>query len=167
MAEIWPPQITNLAAATAYRAAKDERVKLAPLRDPDRLLSASTFFAVWEPGGARQPLSHSASVTTFLFLSGDGMARCDEVAVPVRAGQMLVVPPGSVYSICNDGSERLYGVMTITPDDGFANFVRSGEPADLDAEDLAVLHIQPAPRAEPETFELEVLTSELARASSW
>lgn len=141
MAADQPPQITDLAAGGAFRISPGDTVKLAPLRDPDALYPASVFLEIWEPGGAQPPNSHPGSVETFLFLSGEGVAHCDGVASPVCAGQLLVLPPGSVHHIENTGTARMYAVTTMTPDAGFAALVRAGVPEPLEPEDLAVLGV--------------------------
>lgn len=139
MAAEYPPQITSIDTASAFRISHGDTVKLAPLRDPDELYPTSIFFEIWDPGGAQPPNSHPRSVETFLFLAGEGMASCDDVVTPVRAGQFLVLPPGSVHYIRNSGPGRLYAITTMSPDEGFAALVRAGEPEPLDSEDLAVI----------------------------
>lgn len=138
MAAGQPPQLTDVAATIAFRISAGDTVKLAPLRDPDALYPASVFFEIWDPGGAQPPNSHPGSVETFLFLSGEGMAYCDDLASPVGAGRFLVLPPRSVHHIRNTGPGRMYAITTMTPDAGFAAMVRAGVPEPMDPEDLAV-----------------------------
>ena len=141
MAADQPPQVTDLTPASAFRISPGDTVKLAPLWDPDGLYPASVFFEIWEPGGAQPPNSHPGSVETFLFLSGEGVAYCDDAVCPVYGGRFLVLPPRSVHHIRNTGSERMYAITTMMPDAGFAALVRAGVPVPLDPEDLAVLDV--------------------------
>ena len=116
-----------------------DTVRLATLVRPDDGADTSVFFEIWEPGGAQPSNSHPDSVETFLFLSGEGEAYCDDAISSVQAGQLLVLPPRSVHRIENTGPGRLYAITTMTPDAGFAALVRAGVPEPLDSEDLAVL----------------------------
>lgn len=138
MAADRPAERHRVASATAYRISPADTVKLAVLRRPDDHYDASVFFEVWEPGGAQPPNGHPRSVETFYFLAGSGVAYCDDVATPVAAGDLLVLPARSVHRIVNTGPGRLYAVTTMTPDDGFAALVTSGTEVPLDADDLAV-----------------------------
>ena len=76
---------------------------------------------------------------TFLFLRGTGRAYCDEFELDVRAGQLLVLPAGSLHRIENSTDAKLYAITTMAPDDGFAALVNRGETAPLDDEERAVL----------------------------
>jgi mannose-6-phosphate isomerase-like protein (cupin superfamily) len=96
-------------------------------------------FEVWDPGGSQPPNSHPDSVETFWFLAGEGIAISDGQEVPVRAGQFLVLPPGTVHQIRNTGPGRLYAITTMLPDHGFAELITNGPADRLDAADLAVL----------------------------
>lgn len=129
----------DAASAPCHRISANDSVKLALVQEPATAEHPSVSFEVWEPGGA-QPLNfHPRSVETFWFLCGHGVAECDGVETEVRAGQLLVLPPGSVHRIRNTGASRLYAVTTMTPDDGFADLITQGPTDHLDADDLAVL----------------------------
>lgn len=141
-----PAELHDAAAAVAHHIAAGDTVKLAVVRAPDAAYDASVLFEVWEPGGAQPPNSHANSVETFWFLSGEGVATSDGVEQPVRAGQLLVLPAGSVHHIRNTGTGRLYAITTMTPDDGFAALVERGPVTELDAADLAVLGRSPGGR---------------------
>jgi mannose-6-phosphate isomerase-like protein (cupin superfamily) len=131
-------ELIDVAAAPCYRIAAGDTVKLAVVRPPDGLWDATVVFEVWDPGGAQPPNSHPGSVETFWFLAGEGVATSDGAEVPVRAGTLLVLPPGSVHHIRNTGPGRLYAVTTMVPDAGFAALVAAGVPDRLDAHDVAV-----------------------------
>lgn len=123
----------------AHRITAGDTVKLAVLAGPEDGLDHSVLFEIWEPGGAQPPNSHPSSVETFLFLVGSGEAESDGVTTPVRAGDLLVLPAGTVHRIRNIGTGRLYAITTMIPDEGFAALVQKGPPADLDDADIAVL----------------------------
>lgn len=132
-------ELHDLADAVWHRISPGDSVKLAVVRPPADPADTSVCCEVWEPGGAQPPNSHARSVETFWFLHGEGVAECDGVERPVRAGQFLVLPPGSVHRIRNTGAGPLAAITTMAPDDGFAALVQRGPTADLDAAEQAVL----------------------------
>ena len=134
-----PATLHDGADRTCHHITAGDTVKLAVVRGPDDEYDASVLFEIWEPGGAQPPNSHPDSVETFWFLRGEGIATSDGVEHPVGAGQLLVLPAGSVHHIRNTGAGRLYAITTMTPDGGFAALVERGPEATLDEDDLAVL----------------------------
>jgi hypothetical protein len=72
-------------------------------------------------------------------LRGEGIASCDGTEVPVKAGDILVLPAMSVHFIRNTGGGRMYSITLMSPDDGFAALVRRGPLAATDDEDRAAL----------------------------
>ena len=54
-------------------------------------------------------------------------------------GDSFLARRGQTHRIVNAGPGRLYALCTMIPDDHFAALIRAGVPAELDAEDLAVL----------------------------
>ncbi len=123
----------------AHHITEGDRVKLAVLATPEDGIDHSVLMEIWEPGGAQPPNSHPRSTETFYFLRGEGEAESDGETAPVRAGQLLVLPPGTTHRIRNTGRQRLYAITTMLPDEGFADLVRHGPPAELDDADLAVI----------------------------
>jgi mannose-6-phosphate isomerase-like protein (cupin superfamily) len=136
---VWTAEVHDAAAIDGHVIAPGDSVRLGVIRRPHGSYDASVLFEVWEPGGAQPPNSHPHSVETFWFLAGEGVATSDGVETPVRAGQLLVLPPGSLHHIRNTGEGRLYAITTMTPDDGFAALVERGPLAPFDPDDLAVL----------------------------
>jgi len=134
-----PPQLFDVATATARFISRGDTVKLALLRGPDHVHDVSVFLEIWEPGGAQPPNSHPRSVETFLFLRGSGTAYCDDTVVDVQAGQLLVLPARSLHRIESSPDAKLYAITTMAPDDGFAALVLRGELAPLDDDERAVL----------------------------
>ncbi len=123
----------------SYRISPGDTTRLVVLASPADGVAHSLFLEIWEPGGSQPPNTHPDSVETFVFLAGSGVAHCDGVSTPVAAGDVIVLPATSVHQVVNLGAERMYSITLMTPDDGFADLVRSGEPVPLDEDDLAVL----------------------------
>jgi mannose-6-phosphate isomerase-like protein (cupin superfamily) len=135
------PVVRRLVDADCWRIAVGDTTRLAALAEPTPDGGGcSVFFEIWDPGGSQPPNSHPDSDEVFTFLAGAGVAHCDGHQVAIGAGDTLVLRAGSVHRIENTGPDRMYAVVTMVQDHGFAAFVRRGVPAPLDAEDLAVLH---------------------------
>ncbi len=94
---------------------------------------------IFDVGGKTPPNMHPVGQEMFFVLQGEGIARCDDRAVTLRAGDSLLVRPGAEHVIENTGPGRLYCLQVMVPNDEFAELIRNGTPAELDAEDLAVL----------------------------
>ena len=73
------------------------------------------------------------------MLHGSGVAVSDGEEQPIRQGDALLLKPGSVHVIRNTGAGKLYTLTVMTPNEGFSELIRSGEPVRLDAQDLAIL----------------------------
>ena len=91
------------------------------------------------PGGATPPNTHLDADEFFYVLHGEGVARCGAVETPIKTGDALLIKPGNEHVIRNTGSTKLYCLTVMTPDEGFAELIRGGEPVELDEEDLRVL----------------------------
>jgi len=66
-------------------------------------------------------------------------ARCDGKTLPIRKGDSLLLHPGSEHVIENTGAGKLYCLTVMTPNEGFAELIRGGEPVEIEADDIAVL----------------------------
>ena len=137
--QVYPPQLFDVASVEAHFINPGDTVKLAMFCGPDEVHDVSVFLEIWQPGGTQRPNSHSKSVETFLFLRGTGRAYCDEFELDVRAGQLLVLPAGSLHRIESSAQGKLYAITTMAPDDGFGALVNRGETAPLDDEEPAAL----------------------------
>jgi mannose-6-phosphate isomerase-like protein (cupin superfamily) len=155
----YPPQLFDVASVEAHFINPGDTVKLAMLRGPDEVHDVSVFLEIWQPGGSQRPNSHSKSVETFVFLRGTGRAYCDEFELDVRAGQLLVLPAGSLHRIESSTQGKLYAITTMAPDDGFAALVNRGETAPLDDEERAVLAQAPDDGSGPEPGSASLATS--------
>jgi mannose-6-phosphate isomerase-like protein (cupin superfamily) len=122
-----------------------DTVRLATLVRPADGTDTSVFFEVWEPSGAQPPNSHAESTEVFVVLRGEGRAYSDEHTVDLRAGDVLILPPGSVHRIVNTSpTERLYTVTIMANDPGalpggFAALVDQGTSVSWDSADRTVL----------------------------
>jgi mannose-6-phosphate isomerase-like protein (cupin superfamily) len=122
-----------------------DTVRLATLVRPADGTDTSVFFEAREPGGNQPPNSHPDSTEIFVVLRGTGRAHSDEHTVDLRAGDVLVLKPGSVHRIENTSpTERLYTVTIMASDagalpGGFATLVDAGTPTAWDTPDRTVL----------------------------
>ena len=85
------------------------------------------------------PESRNRGGLAFHVLHGEGVARCDGKAVPIRKGDSLLLHPGSEHVIENTGAGKLYTLTVMTPNEGFSELIRAGDPVELDAEDVRIL----------------------------
>ena len=94
---------------------------------------------IFNVGGATPPNEHSAAHEFFYVLEGEGLARCEDKTMPIKKGDALLLRPGSEHVIENTGPGKLYTLTVMTPNEGFAELIRAGQPVELDADDLRVL----------------------------
>jgi mannose-6-phosphate isomerase-like protein (cupin superfamily) len=132
------PIVISPSELEMHRISDGDTVRLAVLAGPE-VSPVTVILESWYPAGAQPPNSHPHSTELFLFLRGQGRANCDGHEVDVRAGDTLVLPQTSVHYISNTGPGRMYTITVMSPDDGFADLVRRGPPAETDDEDRAVL----------------------------
>jgi mannose-6-phosphate isomerase-like protein (cupin superfamily) len=124
----------------AYRISPESTNRLAIVFDPGTAHFSLTYCVeIFDVGGKTPPNRHQFAVETFFVLKGEGVAMCDGKEVTLRSGDTLLVPPTGVHQIYNTGTERLYTLTVMVPNEDFAELIQSGVPVDLDAEDLAVL----------------------------
>ncbi|MCS5731200.1 cupin domain-containing protein [Herbiconiux moechotypicola] len=143
------PLLTHDSDLVAYRISAGDTVKLVPLTGPADGSPTSVFFEIWDPSGSQPDNSHPESVEIFVFLKGEGVAVSDEHSVAVTAGDVLVLPVGSVHHIKNaSATEKLYAVTVMANDlgsqasdssvKGFHELVLGGIPDTFDDADRAV-----------------------------
>ncbi len=124
----------------AWRISPGDSNRLALIFDP--VADGANFIAaveIFDHGGRTPPNQHAVGQEMFFVLKGEGHARCDGRTVDVRAGDSLLLKPGTMHELENTGPGRLYCLTIMVPDDGFAALIRSGVRAELDAEDMDVL----------------------------
>lgn len=107
-----------------------------PVADGIEPVCVVEIFAV---GGATPPNMHLRAYEFFYVIEGTGIARCGDIARPLGKGDALMLRPGAEHIIENTGSGKLYTLTFMTPNEGFAELIRAGDPVELDAEDLRVL----------------------------
>ena len=140
-----PPILRGLDEVTARLISTGDTVKLACLAGPDDGCATSVFYEVWEPGGTQPDNSHADSTEIFVVLSGHGLAHSDEHTVPLKPGDVLILPAGSTHRIENTSAEERLYTVTIMGNDagalpgGFARLVNAGSAAGWDERDRAVL----------------------------
>jgi len=124
----------------AYRISPHDTNRLAIMFDPTIANMSLTYCVeIFDVGGKTPPNRHQMAVELFFVLKGEGIASCDGKRVPIQAGDSILVPPTGTHEIENTGSDRLYTLCLMVPNEDFAELIRSGTPVELDAEDLAVL----------------------------
>ena len=130
----------------AYRISSDSSNKLAIAFDP---LSDDVSFTccveIFDVGGKTPPNRHMYATEMFFVLRGEGRATCDGKTIAIREGDSLLVRPTGIHTIENIGGSRLYTLTIMVPNEEFAELIRSGMPAELDEEDLAVLQGKASP----------------------
>jgi mannose-6-phosphate isomerase-like protein (cupin superfamily) len=136
------------APVTAKRAKELRGFRIAPtdtnyfacIFDPlEDGVSFTLVVEIFEPGGRTPPNTHQAAEECFLVLAGSGKAYADGREMPIGPGDAFVLRPGVEHVVVNDTQQKLYCLTLMTPNEGFAELIRSGTPVDLAPEDIAVL----------------------------
>jgi mannose-6-phosphate isomerase-like protein (cupin superfamily) len=124
----------------AYRISPQDTNRLAIVFDSQSANMSLTYCVeIFDVGGKTPPNRHQLAVEMFFVLKGEGRATCDGKSVAIQAGDSILVPATGTHVIENTGSERLYALCIMVPNEDFAELIRSGTPVELDAEDMAVL----------------------------
>jgi mannose-6-phosphate isomerase-like protein (cupin superfamily) len=130
----------SAATAKAFRISPQDTNYFVLLFDREKDDIENIFVVeIFTEGGATPPNEHVHAHEFFYVLEGQGNARCEDKTIPVRRGDALLLRPGSEHVIENTGPGKLYTLTVMTPNEGFAELIRSGEPVQLDEEDLRVL----------------------------
>ncbi|MBE9010888.1 cupin domain-containing protein [Pseudanabaenaceae cyanobacterium LEGE 13415] len=134
------PVIKSPTEYQAYRISPQDTNRLAIVFDPTIAnFSLTLCVEIFDIGGKTPPNRHQLAIEMFFVLKGEGIAICDGKEVAIQAGDSLLVPPTGIHEVRNTGSERLYALCIMIPNEDFAELIRSGTPVELDEEDLAVL----------------------------
>jgi mannose-6-phosphate isomerase-like protein (cupin superfamily) len=135
-----PFSVAGLAQAKAFRISPKDTNYFVMLFDQSTDRIDNIFvIEIFKSGGATPPNEHAAAHEFFHVLHGEGVARCDGRSVPIRKGDSLLLHPGSEHVIENTGAGKLYTLTIMTPNEGFAELIRAGDPVELDAEDIGIL----------------------------
>ena len=94
---------------------------------------------IFEAGGKTPPNVHQHAHEMFYVLSGRGRAYCDGKTYEVAQGDTLVLPPGMEHVVENVGTDRLYCLTVMVPNEGLAELIRAGATMALDAADRAIV----------------------------
>ncbi len=68
----------------------------------------------------------------FYVLAGRGRAHCGGATYDMEKGDTLVLPPGMDHVVENVGSDRLYCLTVMVPNEGLAELIRAGMAMALD-----------------------------------
>jgi mannose-6-phosphate isomerase-like protein (cupin superfamily) len=130
----------NAATAQAFRISPNDTNYFVLLFDRQKDAIDNIFVVeIFTKGGATPPNEHAQAHEFFYVLEGEGTARCEDAVMPIRRGDALLLRPGSEHVIENTGPGKLYTLTVMTPNEGFAELIRAGEPVELDDEDRKAL----------------------------
>jgi mannose-6-phosphate isomerase-like protein (cupin superfamily) len=133
-------RLTNPAEAQVFRISPKDTNYFAMLFDQQQDGIENIFVVeIFTVGGATPPNEHAHAHEFFYVLEGEGVASCNGDEVTIGKGDALLLHPGNEHLIRNTGSGKLYTLTVMTPNEGFAELIRSGQPMALDEEDLRVL----------------------------
>ena len=123
-----------------FRIAPTDTNYFACLFDPlEDGVSFTLVVEIFEPGGRTPPNTHQAAEECFFVLAGSGKAYADGKETPIGPGDAFVLKPGVEHVVVNDTQQKLYCLTLMTPNEGFAELIRSGIPVPLGEDDIAVL----------------------------
>jgi mannose-6-phosphate isomerase-like protein (cupin superfamily) len=108
--------IKDLANSRYLQAADD--TYLCELLHPDREgldLPFSIAHAILQPGAASLPHRLKTSSEVYFILEGEGEMHIDSEKAAVRAGQAILIPPGSWQHIRNTGCFSLKFICIVNP----------------------------------------------------
>ena len=66
-------------------------------------------------GGRTVPHHHVVTEELYLFIAGEGTLRLGAASAPVRSGDCVVIPPGVVHGLVNDGDVPLVLLCCCAP----------------------------------------------------
>ena len=132
--------VADISKVQAFRISPTDTNYFAMLFDNDTDKIDNIFvIEIFQAGGATPPNEHAAAHEFFHVLHGEGVARCDGKTLAIKKGDSLLLHPGSEHVIENTGAGKLYTLTVMTPNEGFAELIRGGEPVSLDADDIRIL----------------------------
>jgi quercetin dioxygenase-like cupin family protein len=130
----------HLLDCPAWRISPGDSNVLAIVFDPrDEGCELVAVLEIFEVGGRTPPNQHPGATEFFFVLHGQGRASANGQWTTLARGDALMVPRGVEHVIENTGSDRLYCLTIMQPDEDFSRLIRSGTPAVLDEADRLVL----------------------------
>ena len=137
--------VRSVESYRAFRIQPGDRNRLVLLFDPTVTdHSLTVCVEIFDQGGGTPYHRHHRADEMFYILKGEGILVCDGQEIPLKTGDSVLVRPNGLHEIHNVGRGRLYALSVMVPNEDFAELVVNGTPADLDAEDIAVLTQQAA-----------------------
>ena len=134
------PVIKTLADYQAYRISLEDTNRLAIIFDPTTADNSLTVCVeIFEVGSETPAHRHNFAVEMFFILKGEGIAVCDGKETLLQTGDSVLMPKMGTHYLKNTGTERLYALCMMVPNEDFSELIRNGIPATLDEEDLKVL----------------------------
>ena len=134
------PVIKTLKDYQAYRISPEDTNRLAIIFDSSSANNSLTVcIEIFEVGSETPPHRHNSAVEMFFVLKGEGVAVCDGKETPLHSGDSVLMPESGIHYLKNTGSERLYLLCMMVPNEDFSELIRSGIPTTLDEQDLQVL----------------------------
>ncbi len=134
------PVIKALTDYQAYRISPNDTNRLAIVFDPSSANDSLTVCVeIFEVGSETPPHRHNFAIEMFFILKGEGIAVCDGKETSLHSGDSVLMPKTGTHYIKNTGSERLYALCMMVPNEDFSELIRNGIPAPLDEQDLKVL----------------------------
>ena len=134
------PVIKTLKDCQAYRINPSDRNRLAIIFDPSNVDNSLTVCVeIFDVGSATPPHRHNFAVEMFFILKGEGIAVCDGKEISLHTGDSVLMPKTGTHYLKNIGSQRLYALCIMVPNEDFSELIRNGIPATLDEQDLEVL----------------------------
>jgi mannose-6-phosphate isomerase-like protein (cupin superfamily) len=94
---------------------------------------------IFEPGGSTPWNTHAIAEECFFVLAGSGIAECNGATISIGPGDSFTVNPGAEHKVINTGPGKLYCLTFMTPNEGFAELIRSGIPVALGDDDIAII----------------------------
>lgn len=124
-----------------YRISPEDTNRLAIVFDTTTADDSLTVcIEIFDPYGRTPTHRHHFAVEMFFILKGEGLAVCDGKNISLNAGDSLLVRPTGIHEIRNVGSNRLYALCFMVPNEDFSELIRTGIPEQFDEQDLQVLH---------------------------
>ena len=135
-----PAIARHAAELQAFRISPGDSNYFACLLDPlADGVSFTLVVEIFEPGGKTPPNTHAIAEEAFFVLAGTGRAIAGEITRDIGPGDVLALRPGTEHVVENTGAGKLYCLTMMTPNEGFAELIRGGQPVELDDEDRRVL----------------------------
>ena len=127
-------------ALQGFRIAPTDSNYFACLFDPIADgVSFTLVVEIFQPGGKTPPNTHAVAYEAFFVLAGEGLAFANGETFAIGPGDAFVLRPGVEHVVENTGTGKLYCLTMMTPNEGFAELIRNGTPAELTDDDRAVI----------------------------